>query len=1219
MAKKEHEMLFKLGARLNQNFNGTFNSAQKALRDTKNEISALNKVQGEVNAYQKQQESLENTEKKLEKYKRQLENVRRELAESGTCNSELANKEEDLKEKIGMTEVSLAAKNQKLNQMSDRLSEAGVDVTKLSDESKRLAEEMTALKEKEEKAAEEAEKFGRKGTNAFEAVGSALAAAGISSVLSRLKEEFAECVSISMEFGSTMSTVEALTRANVSEMKELSSTAKELGANTAFTANQSAEAMTYMGMAGWKAQQMISGMNGVMNLAAASGEDLGLVSDIVPDNLTAFGLKASDTAHFSDVLAAAAANSNTSVSIMGETFKGSASVAGALGYSIEDVAVAVGLMANSGVKGSIANTALKNTFNGLLEGVTLTSAAFGEAEYTAVNADGSMKDLRSTIDELRIYFDQMTEAEKVNNAQAIAGQRGYNGLLAVINSTDEDYTKLTDTINNCTGAAKRMADIKLDNLKGDVTLLDSAADGLKMTVGELWNDELRGLAQIGTEILTGINEFCEKNPAVVKTLMAVTAEVGLLMAGYTAFNAVKQVKNTLDTLGIALNIKNAASATAAAAAEGTRAAAIAASTGAQKGFNLAVLASPMGIALGVITAATAAITVLREVCKQESLETQTLTMATKEQCDEAERLNAEYEEACGIYGETSDRARALKYDLDEANGVINSQSFSVKELYAEIDTLGSSTDELLGRFRESTASIDEEHESARILTAKLKELTSSSDKSAAAQAKIEPIIERLNEMYPSLGLTIENVTGKIGTLNDQIDRATNAESMDAKYKAAKENLTQLYTQQAQLKEASDEAEVVLSKARKNFLNTVGNNDFAGFFQKIGAIILGTGEQAEKELDTASEKADSALSKLWAVQAQIAESEAILEEYGAVVNGMSEEAVSAFDAVSIAVSGVEEETQNLLQAYNDAYQAAYDSVNGQYALWDQAAEISAVSADTINSSLESQAEYWKNYNDNLRTLSERTGDIEGLSDIIASFADGSKDSVNAIAGMAGATDEDLQKMADNWRKVQREQEEVSKALADTRVDFDGEMEKLVSDMEAAVNNMNMEDNAAKAAKETIRAYAESIAAGKGQAVDAADQVAIATARALGMAANENIVIAPSSHRAVFTTADSYINAYASGTDSAERGAAVVGENGPEIVVFRGGEAVYNAKETKAILGNGRGGGTAVTIAPSFIINGGGSETDWREAKEKIVELIKDTLRDEGIDARRGAYA
>lgn len=1217
MANKEYEMLFKLGAKLGQNFSGTFNSAQKALKETKNEISALNKVQGEVSAYQKQQESLQRTEEKLEKYKRQLENVRREMAESGTYSSDLANKEEELRDKIGITEAAIAAKNQKLSQMSERLSETGVDITKISDESKRLADEMDALKDRETKAAEEAEKFANKGTSAFEAVGAALAAAGIATALNKIKEEFTECVNISMEFGSTMSTVEALTGANASEMKELSATAKELGATTAFTANQSAEAMTYMGMAGWKAGQMISGMNGVMNLAAASGEDLGLVSDIVTDNLTAFSLKASDTAHFSDVLAAAAANSNTSVSIMGETFKGSASVAGALGYSIEDVAVAVGLMANSGVKGSIANTALKNTFNGLLEGVTLTSKAFGEAEYTAVNTDDTMKDLKSTIDELRIYFDQMTEAERVNNAQAIAGQYGYNGLLAILNSTDEDYEKLTNTISNCTGAAQRMAEIKIDNLKGDVTLLDSATDGLKMTVGELWNDELRGLAQTGTEILTGINEFCEKNPAVVKALMAVTAEVGILVAGYTAFNAVKKLKNTLDTLGIALNVKSTAGAAAATAAEGTRAAAIAASTAAQKGFNLAVLASPMGIALGVITAATAAITILREVCKQESLETQNLTMATKEQCDEAQRLNDEYEEACGTFGEFDDRTLALKYDLDSVTAAIDEQSFSVDELYSEIDALSGSTDELLGKFRDSTANIDEEHESARILTAKLKELTSSSDKSAESQAKIAPIVERLNEMYPSLGLTVENVASKMGTLNDQIDRAANSESMQAKYEAAKENISQLYIQEQQLADASAKAEATVAKANRNYLDTVGDVSVGGFFKMIGSAIVGTKEVAENDLHEASKAADTAREKLRAVQEQIAECEAVMAEYGDTVNGTSEEAVSAYDAVSIAVNSVTEETQGLLQAYNDAYQAAFDSVNGQYALWDQAAEVSAVSADTINSSLESQATYWESYNTNLQALAEKTGSIEGLSDIIASFADGSKDSVNAIAGMAGATDEDLQKMVENWQKVQQEQAAVSKALADTRVDFDGEMEKLVSDMEAAVENMNMEDSAAKAAKETIQAYAETIAAGKGQAVDAAEQVALAAARALGMASSENIVMAPSKSRAVFTTEDSYINAYASGTSYADSGLALVGEKGPELVKFQGGEAVYNAEETKAILKGG--GGNTITIAPSFVISGNNDGANWQEAEERMVELIKETLRDEGIDARRSAYA
>lgn len=154
-----------------------------------------------------------------------------------------------------------------------------------------------------------------------------------------------------------------------------------------------------------------------------------------------------------------------------------------------------------------------------------------------------MKGFSDTIDELRVYFDQMTESERVNNAMAIAGQRGYNGLLAILNATDEDYQKLFDSINNCTGSAQKMANIKLDNLQGDVTLLDSATDGLRMTIGGLYNDELRGAAQLGTEITTRINEFCEQNPAIVKALMAITAEVGLVVAGYTAFTTVKKVKN----------------------------------------------------------------------------------------------------------------------------------------------------------------------------------------------------------------------------------------------------------------------------------------------------------------------------------------------------------------------------------------------------------------------------------------------------------------------------------------------------------------------------------------------------------------------------------------------------------------------------------------------------------------------------------------------------
>ena len=458
-AQKEYSILFAIGAKLNQTFSGSFSKAQQVLKETQNKVSELNKTQKDVTSYQKQQESLNKTSEKLASYQKQLDNVQKEIAESGKFSSDLANKEEALKLKISETEQAMQHKNQKLQEMAEKLNNAGVDTSKLTEEIERLNSELENAKDQVEQTAEEAEKASSSGVDAINNVSSALTAAGIAAALSKIADSYKECVAASMEFGYTMSTVEALSGANASEMKELSATAKELGATSAYTANQSALGMTYMGQAGWNAGQMIAGMDGMLNLAAASGEDFASVTDIVTDNLTAFKLQASDTAHFADVLATAASKSNTSVGIMGETFKGSASVAGALGYSIEDIAVGVGLMANSGVKGSIAGTALKNTFNGLLSGATLTAEAFGEVEVSTVNTDGTMKKFSDTINDLRGYFAQMTEAERVSNAMAIAGERGYNGLLAILNSTDEEYQALSDSINNCSGAAQRMAEI----------------------------------------------------------------------------------------------------------------------------------------------------------------------------------------------------------------------------------------------------------------------------------------------------------------------------------------------------------------------------------------------------------------------------------------------------------------------------------------------------------------------------------------------------------------------------------------------------------------------------------------------------------------------------------------------------------------------------------------------------------------------------------------
>ena len=232
-----------------------------------------------------------------------------------------------------------------------------------------------------------------------------------------------------------------------------------MGAKTKFSASDSADAFKYMAMAGWDASQMMDGIAGIMDLAAASGEDLATTSDIVTDALTAFGLQASDSAHFADVLAQASSKSNTNVGLMGETFKYVAPVAGALGYSVEDTAVAIGLMANSGIKGSQAGTALRSTITRLAKPVGESKDAVEELGISITNADGTMKSLSQTMVELREKFAGLTEEQKAQYAAMLAGQEGMSGLLAIVNASDEDFQKLTDEINNSNGAAQDMADI----------------------------------------------------------------------------------------------------------------------------------------------------------------------------------------------------------------------------------------------------------------------------------------------------------------------------------------------------------------------------------------------------------------------------------------------------------------------------------------------------------------------------------------------------------------------------------------------------------------------------------------------------------------------------------------------------------------------------------------------------------------------------------------
>lgn len=294
----------------------------------------------------------------------------------------------------------------------------------------------------------------------------------------------AASVKVGSDFEASMSKVAAISGATGDDLKALTDKAKEMGATTKFSASESADALQYMAMAGWKTDDMLNGLEGIMNLAAASGEDLATTSDIVTDALTAFGLSAEDSTHFADVLAQASSNANTNVGMMGETFKYVAPVAGALGYTAEDTALAIGLMANSGIKASQAGTSLRSIMSRMAKPTKEVQGAMDKLGVSLTDSNGNMKSLNEVMGDLRNGFAGLSEAEAAEMAAALGGQEAMSGLLAIVNASDDDFDKLSDAIYSCDGAAKRMADTMNDNLQGQITILKSGLEGLGISLYE---------------------------------------------------------------------------------------------------------------------------------------------------------------------------------------------------------------------------------------------------------------------------------------------------------------------------------------------------------------------------------------------------------------------------------------------------------------------------------------------------------------------------------------------------------------------------------------------------------------------------------------------------------------------------------------------------------------------------------------------------------------
>lgn len=361
---------------------------------------------------------------------------------------------------------------------------------------------------------------GLKKVSSIAKTGIATAVTAISGISTALAGVAGYSIKVGSSFEAGMSKVQAVSGASNEQLQRLSDKAKEMGATTKFSATEAADAMNYMAMAGWKTEDMLNGIDGIMNLAAASGEDLATTSDIVTDALTAFGLSASDSTHFADVLAAASSNANTKVSMMGETFKYVAPVAGSLGYSAEDCAVAIGLMANSGIKASQSGTALRSMFSRLAKPSKEVKEAMEKLNISLTDSHGNMKSLDTLMGDLRNSFSGLSESEKAEMASSLAGQEAMSGLLAIVNASDADFNKLKDAIYGADGASAKMAETMQDNLKGEITITKSTIEGLGIKIYEEIEDPMKEAAEGATDSVEQISSALENggiDAAVEKT------------------------------------------------------------------------------------------------------------------------------------------------------------------------------------------------------------------------------------------------------------------------------------------------------------------------------------------------------------------------------------------------------------------------------------------------------------------------------------------------------------------------------------------------------------------------------------------------------------------------------------------------------------------------------------------------------------------------------
>lgn len=1195
--RKEYEMLFQLNAQLGGSYSKTFKAAQQEIVSMQKEIQALSKTQADISAFQKQQAAVEATRKRLEMLRQQYDNIQREMEETGNESADMKNKLLAKQLQIDKTSASLEKQTAKLNEMSSALEEAGINTDDLAHSSEQLAGEIDALKKKEEAAAEKANTFGIRAETAFNAVHEAIVAAGIAAALKEIYEYFSDCSQASMDFESAITGVAKTTDLTDSELATMSDSIKALSTEIPATTEEIAAVAEAAGQLGIQKDALLDFTEIMTMLGTATN----MTADEAATALARFanitGMATDNYGRLGSVIVDLGNNFATTESeivAMGTRLASAGKLAGLTEPEIMALAAA---MSSVGIEAEAGGTAMTQTLNAIEKAVAKGGddlaefariAGMSSEEFSSAWKNDAMSALTSFIGGLGKLDEQGESTVLVLEDLGLTGIRQSNMLKALGLAADQ-MTGAVNTANTAwqqNTALTNEANKRYATAQSRLTMMQNAYNNLKVAIGDAYTPALSEAYGVGTKVLNSITAFIQKNPALVNAITAFAGVIGAVVAALAAY-------------AVAAKIAAAASAILTAAIPGVN-------------VIMGVTAAVAAITAGIVALATAA--------------ANDAVPSVKELTEAARGMREAMDEAKATYDDTVTSTMAAAGVADTYIGKLE-----------EMEAAGLNTDEQHRQYHNTLALlcqvvpeladyIDLETDTINGGTEALRANTEAWKQNAMQQA----YQDQLTELYSQYSaVLIEAEENSIGLTKAQysLEAAQQKLSdtyaqMDALWADAQKQADAYYDQYGYYTDAT----AFLSQEYYDLQNSIYDTN-----NEIWAA-----EKSIKNYNKAMEEDADAVSD---AEAEIALAEEAVKNLTASMNegtGASEEAAAQVSEFQAAISGVQEKINALVESYNEAYSAAYESISGQYQLWDEAAKVVATSAGSINSALESQITYWQDYNANLQSLTNRSADIEGLSDMIASFADGSSDSVNAIAGMAGATDEQLATMVANWKTLQQEQQNAAGSVADLKTDFTATMDELQTALAEDIEAMDLGDEAKASAQATIQGFIDGAVGMLPQVTAAYNRVAAAARAALSASGTG--------------TAGS-IPGYAVGTQSAAPGFALVGENGPELVYFNGGEQVMTAEETAAMResmeiqaitfapqllealhaihgdgalsaepGAGSGAGS-VELQIVFQINGGASPETveaLREYGDEFAERVLEVMEEAGIDTARRAY-